>query len=174
VAKSLIPRGKDRPEMAYRVWQQGHNGAAMSWSRVARVSGYPSDAAATMAVRRYAAKNGLPLRYGKSVHDPDRLRLSYCDHLLGYDWDEIAGSQGWANGASACSSVRSYAKRNGLPMVYLDDELPDVWPQSYCEFIMGASWKAIAREFKWSSPEAAKNAVRRYADKHSVPMARLP
>lgn len=45
----------------------------------------------------------------------DRYRLSREMLEMGATFSEVAREMGWANSASACSAVRHYEDRNGLP-----------------------------------------------------------
>lgn len=94
---------------AYEAWQGGTD-----WASVARAHGYPTVPAAMMSVRRFVGRNKLPFRREGVVQDENRVRLSYCDYLLGWAWGDIAANRGWASGPSVQSSVTRYAVQHGL------------------------------------------------------------
>lgn len=105
---------------AYQLWQAPlANGNHRTWEGVAKLSGYPSGAAATMAVRRYALRADKPLRNARqqnSVDDVERRRMSYCAYLMGWSWEDIADEYQWASRQVALTCVKKYANRNDLPL----------------------------------------------------------
>ncbi len=94
---------------AAKAWNDG-----ASWPEIARKFGFVTTSAGMMAVRNYAKRNGLTLRYANGNDDPERRAKSAKLHDQGWSLLEIAMELGWSDGGAAFRGIERHKRAEAL------------------------------------------------------------